>query len=208
MKAPYDTDQEAFWAGEFGDEYAKRNRSPELLRSNVAFFAQILRRIPSIRSIIEFGANIGLNLEALHSLHPQLDLHAVEINEEAVRELRTCEYIQVYEDSILKFVSPRLYDLAFTKGVLIHIDPESLELVYDILYRSSSRYILLAEYYNPNPISIPYRGHTDRLYKRDFAGDMLDRFSHLDLLDYGFLYRRDPRFPQDDITWFLMEKRE
>ncbi len=26
------------------------------------------------------------------------------------------------------------------------------------------------------------------------------------LIDYGFIYRRDPSFPQDDITWFLMEK--
>ena len=27
------------------------------------------------------------------------------------------------------------------------------------------------------------------------------------LVDYGFAYRHDPNFPQDDITWFLMEKR-
>jgi hypothetical protein len=27
------------------------------------------------------------------------------------------------------------------------------------------------------------------------------------LCDYGFVYHRDPLFPQDDITWFLMEKR-
>jgi spore coat polysaccharide biosynthesis protein SpsF len=26
-------------------------------------------------------------------------------------------------------------------------------------------------------------------------------------VDYGFAYRRDPNFPQDDITWFLLEKR-
>jgi len=27
----------------------------------------------------------------------------------------------------------------------------------------------VAEYYNPSPVAIPYRGHTDRLFKRDFA---------------------------------------
>jgi spore coat polysaccharide biosynthesis protein SpsF len=27
------------------------------------------------------------------------------------------------------------------------------------------------------------------------------------LVDYGFAYHRDPNFPQDDITWFLLEKR-
>ena len=34
----------------------------------------------------------------------------------------------------------------------------------------------------------------------------MERFSSLSLVDYGFLYRRDPNFPQDDIHWFLMEK--
>jgi hypothetical protein len=54
--------------------------------------------------------------------------------------------------------------------------------------------------------SIPYRGHTDRLFKRDFAGEIMERHPSLKLIDYGFAYRNDPNFPQDDITWFLMEK--
>jgi spore coat polysaccharide biosynthesis protein SpsF len=45
------------------------------------------------------------------------------------------------------------------------------------------------------------------LFKRDFAGEMLEQFADLRLIDYGFAYRRDPAFPQDDITWFLMEKK-
>ncbi len=35
----------------------------------------------------------------------------------------------------------------------------------------------------------------------------MDRHPDLELLDYGFAYQRDPNFAQDDITWFLMEKR-
>lgn len=88
----------------------------------------------------------------------------------------------------------------------IDINPDELNKVYDLLIRSSSRYICIAEYYNPSPVSIPYRGHQDRLFKRDFAGEILDRDPSLSLLDYGFCYHRDPNFPQDDITWFLLEK--
>jgi spore coat polysaccharide biosynthesis protein SpsF len=54
---------------------------------------------------------------------------------------------------------------------------------------------------------VSYRGHADRLFKRDFAGEMMDMYPDLFLVDYGFAYRRDPSFPQDDISWFLMEKR-
>ena len=92
------------------------------------------------------------------------------------------------------------------KGVLIHINPELLERAYRKLYDASHRYVLVCEYYNPSPVRMPYRGHDDRLFKRDFAGEMLDMFADLQLIDYGFQYHRDPTFPQDDITWFLMEK--
>ena len=65
---------------------------------------------------------------------------------------------------------------------------------------------MIAEYYNPSPVSISYRGHKDRLFKRDFAGEFLDKFSNSNLVDYNFHYHRDKNFPQDDITWFSIEK--
>jgi spore coat polysaccharide biosynthesis protein SpsF len=98
-------------------------------------------------------------------------------------------------------------DFALIKGVLIHINPDALSGVYQKLYDVSRRYIFLCEYYNPTPVAIDYRGNKDRLFKRDFAGEMLDRFPNLTLVDYGFRYRRDKIFPADDTTWFLLEKR-
>jgi pseudaminic acid biosynthesis-associated methylase len=97
--------------------------------------------------------------------------------------------------------------LVFTKGVPIHINPDKLPVVYELMHRASSRYILVSEYYNPRPAEVEYRGHDGKLFKRDFAGDMIDRFSDLSLIDYGFVYHRDPNFPQDDMSWFLMEKK-
>ena len=64
----------------------------------------------------------------------------------------------------------------------------------------------MCEYYNPSPVTINYRGHSDRLFKRDFEGEILDKFPDLNLIDYGFSYKRDVVFPQDDITWFLLQK--
>jgi len=81
-----------------------------------------------------------------------------------------------------------------------------LPRVYDLLHLASQRYICMVEYYNPSPVTIPYRGEANKLFKRDFAGEMLDRFSDLRLVDYGFSYHRDNNFPQDDLTWFLLEK--
>ena len=108
--------------------------------------------------------------------------------------------------SILDLQLDKTFDLTFTKGVLIHINPDKLQEVYNTLYSHSNRYILVAEYYNPTPVSIEYHGEKDKLFKRDFAGELLDRYTDLRLVDYGFLYKRDVNFPQDDISWFLMEK--
>jgi hypothetical protein len=52
---------------------------------------------------------------------------------------------------------------------------------------------------------VPYRGNQERLFKRDFAGELMDRHG-LKLVNYGFAYHRDNYHPQDDITWFLLEK--
>ena len=203
----YKTEQETFWAGEFGTEYIQRNQGDFLLASNLNFFASALRAARGVKSCLEFGANIGMNLKALKLLHPGIDVHGIEINAEAAHQLsQVVGPANVYDTSILNFFPSRTWDLALIKGVLIHINPDELNEVYDKLVASTGRYLLVAEYYNPAPVAIPYRGHSDRLFKRDFAGEIMERHPQLQLLDYGFAYRRDPNFPQDDITWFLMEK--
>lgn len=202
------TPQEEFWAGDFGTEYIGRNNSQELLASNLVFFSGALKQADQIESCLELGANIGMNLKALQLLYPKIKLKGVEINPDACKRL--AELIgerNVFEGSIFDCPILDKVDLVLIKTVMIHINPEMLDAIYEKLYQASSRYILVCEYYNTTPIAISYRGHTDRLFKRDFAGEMLDKFSDLALVDYGFAYHRVPPFMNDDVTWFLMEKR-
>ena len=202
----FKTEQEAFWAGEFGNEYIGRNDAPELTAASLSLFGEILQHTRGIASVIEFGANVGMNLMALHQLLPTANLSAIEINSNAAEVLRSLGYVDVRQESLLEYVPRDAHDLAFIKLVLIHIHPDHLPTVYDTLYASSRKYLCVCEYYNPRPVSITYRGHNDRLFKRDFAGDMLERYPDLRLIAYGFKYRRDPVFLHDDETWFLLEK--
>lgn len=203
----YNNEQEEFWAGEFGTEYIERNQGSKLLASNLNFFSQALKQARGMCSCIEFGANIGMNLKALKLLHPELDASAIEINADAANLLKeVIDPACVHNTSILDFQANRTWDLSLVKGVLIHINPDALPSVYEKVVSCSHRYILVAEYYNPSPVAIPYRGNSERLFKRDFAGEIMSQFDNIELIDYGFAYRRDPNFPQDDITWFLMEK--
>jgi len=150
-----------------------------------------------------------MNLKALQLLYPSYNLHGVEINDLAVKELlNILPSENVFHKSILDYVPQKPFELVLIKGVLIHINPNKLTDVYSKLVSSCGRYLLVAEYYNPSPMKVPYRGHDDRLFKRDFAGEIMDAYPQMRLIDYGFVYHRDPVFPQDDISWFLMEKSE
>lgn len=204
--ADFQTEQETFWAGEFGDQYIGRNPGAKEMGARLAMFARIMARTRGVDSIIEFGANIGNNLRVLHQMFPGIELAAVEINEKAVNVLTDWGKAQVHHRSILDFAPEKCFDLAFVSGVLIHINPDALPTVYGRLHAASQRYVCLIEYYNPTPVEVSYRGHDDRLFKRDFAGEMMARFPGLRLLDYGFVYHGDPNFPLDDLTWFLLEK--
>jgi len=205
--ADYSTNQEQFWAGEFGDAYAERNRGAAWIESNSALFERILACTEGVETILELGPSIGLNLRAIRGLRPEIELSGVEINESAVRELNNWGCMKnVMHQSILEYQPSEKFDFVFTKGVLIHLAPELLPNIYRMLNQASRRYVCIAEYYNPTPVSIPYHGHEDKLFKRDFGGEIVDFCPSLELVDYGFCYHRDPRHPQDDITWFLLRK--
>jgi len=124
-------------------------------------------------------------------------LEAVEINSEAASQL--CQELPettVHTTSLLDFEPQTPSDLVIVKGVLIHIAPEAREQAYRVIRDSARRYVLMAEYYNPTPTEVPYRGYESMLFKRDFAGEFLDNVPDFRLLDYGFVYRRDPNFPK------------
>jgi spore coat polysaccharide biosynthesis protein SpsF len=203
----YVTEQEVFWAGDFGDDYINRNsHDGDYDPTNLALFSKILSHTSNIDSILELGANVGLNLKALNKLLPKAKLTGVEINKSAVEQLKNIPNTHAINESLLSFTSKKKYSMSLIKGVLIHINPEELSTAYETLYNSSSDYICVIEYYNPSPIEIGYRGHQGKLFKRDFAGEIMDKYPDLSLVDYGFLYNKDNNFKFDDSTWFLLKK--
>lgn len=204
VEPDFTTPQEAFWAGDFGDRYSSRNIGDQWVASNTALFSRVLSRSPQVGSVFEIGANIGLNVLALQRLLPDAQIAGLEINDGAADQLEKTG-CTVFRGSALSFQPTQTYDFVFTKGVLIHISPEHLADVYALMHKASHRYIFLAEYYSPRAESVTYHGESERLFRRDFAGDLLDRFDDLRLVDSGFAYHRGS-FPQDDLTWFLLEK--
>ena len=204
----FKTEQEKFWNEQFGCDYIMRNNNDELLKNKKNMFEQIFKNITDIKSVLEFGANIGLNLKAIENVYKgPLDITAIDINQMSCKLLSETSNYNVVNASILNYNITSKYDFVLTTGLLIHLDPSILTDVYNIIYNSSSKYICIAEYYNRTPISIDYRGEKDKLFKRDFAGDMLNNFPDIELINYGFIYHKDKNYPLDDIKLFLLEKK-
>lgn len=203
----YVTKQEELWAGSFGDAYTERNDNQDILAGRLALWADIVRRGGRIDSCLELGSSVGLNLQALGLLLPKIQMTGIELNRKAADECAKLDRVKVVNASLYDYQSNERFDLTFTAGVLVLIEPSRLPEVYDILYTHSKKYIALAEYYNPTPLEVVYHGKSGQLFKRDFAGEIMDRFPDVHLVDYGFVYHRDAHFPADDVNWFLLEKR-
>jgi pseudaminic acid biosynthesis-associated methylase len=205
------TSQADFWRGDFGNAYTNRNvASPELMRASVVLWAEILSHTIAVppASILEVGANIGVNLRALRLLGAARCL-AVEPNDTA-RGILVRDGVVAANDvrgglaSAIDFPDD-VADLAFTSGVLIHIHPDHLLPSITEIHRCARHWIACIEYFSENPEVIPYRGHEGQLFKRDFGSLWLDSFLDLRTVAYGFAWKRATGV--DNLTWWLFEKR-
>ena len=202
------TTQLETWRGAFGDAYVDRNAADDAaLAQRTKMWAGMLERAAPIGPILEVGANIGLNLRAVHRLGLH-DLTAVEPNAKArarlaEEQVAPAERIHDAFGAALPFADAA-FDLVFTSGVLIHVPPADLEATAREILRTSRRYVLCAEYFSVEPSEKRYRGADGLLFTRDFGGFYLDLEPRLKIVDYGFFWRRATGL--DDLTWHLFEK--
>ena len=124
--------QTAEWRGGFGDAYIERNQAQaEAQSSRVKMWQRILGPIAKAppRSILEVGANIGLNLRALskitdaelYAIEPNLRARTILIDEGVVPASRAFDGV-----AHALPIGDGAVDLAFTSGVLIHVPLEIL----------------------------------------------------------------------------------
>jgi spore coat polysaccharide biosynthesis protein SpsF len=143
----------------------------------------------------------------MKTLVSNIELSGIDVNEQAIKMSRKIlPEVKYYQQSFFDFEVDYARDFILTAGSLMYVISEMLNKFYNILYKSSSKYILINEYYNTSPVSIKRRDQEDFIWKRDFAGEMMDLYPDLKLVAYDFVYHRDNNFPLDDITWFLLQK--
>ncbi len=200
------TEQEKFWNSSFGNKYTQRTVENKFFTTRVKMWSDILSHANDIKSVFEIGSNMGRNMDVINFLlNKKISTNGIDINKKAVILANKNKH-KVRNISVLDYSPKKKFDMSISCGVMIHINPNYLNKVYEVLYKSSKKYILISEYFNPKPVTVKYRGHTDRLFKRDFAKEIQKKYK-LKLIDYKFMWSNDNIYPCDDTTWFLFKKK-
>ena len=194
------TEQEQWWAGDFGSSYVDRNKID--WRSRLDFWNDIVTAIKP-KSVLEVGCNRGHNLKCLRDIDSTIALWGCDVNQKAIDEASDAG-LAVSNTSVFDLANEFIggFNLVFTAGVLIHVSDEDLDRAVGCIVAASNRYVLGIEYDHATGEEIDYRGHAQRLWKRPFAE--VYRRHGLNIISSGFLPSLTSGF--DDCTFWLCEK--
>lgn len=188
------TKQIDFWQGEFGKKYTKRNtygpKQLDLLYKKIYGIScyemnnSFLSKFNKNLKILEIGCNNGQQLRHLQLMGfknlfgIEIQWYATEIAKKVTRN------INIIQGSAFDIpFRDGYFDLVFTAGVLIHINPKDIEKAMQEIYRVSKKYIWGFEYYSQNGYEeIVYRGNRNVLWKTDFRAFYQKVFPQLKLI--------------------------
>ena len=125
------SNEEIFWAGNFGDKYTKRNSKSSNRTRTIG--RELLKNKIKLSSAFEIGTNVGFNLDALKNIYPKIKTYGVELNRKSYNICKKKH--QCFNKSLLDFDTKKKFDLVFTSGVLIHQNPKYLKVFYKKLYK-------------------------------------------------------------------------
>lgn len=205
----FNSPQEQFWAQDYARDYIARNQGFDHALGAKAWRRMLAGAERPIANFLECGCNIGRNVHQLALALPEAAPSVIEISRPAF-EVVNAEHslVHAFNGPILDAPLPeQAFDLVFTMGVLIHINPDQLLAHMARMHALSARYVLMGEYFNHTPTQIEYRGQADRLFKRDFGKLFHDNFD-VQVVDYGFLWGTEfDAAGFDNLNWWLFEKR-
>ena len=212
-----DNKQSQAWASEFGKEYTDRNMLTiegidvlyetryGISRSdmNHQFLGYMDRNI----RILEVGSNIGLQLQFLQKAGFK-NLYGIEISPYAVELSKSLtknvNIIQGYAQDIP--FKDNYFDVVFTSGVLIHINPDEVQDIMREMYRCTMSFIWGFEYFSYDIQPIKYRGSketTDLLWKANFRRMFCELFPRLALIkETHFKYLQNEN---EDVMYLLVK---
>jgi pseudaminic acid biosynthesis-associated methylase len=191
------TPQMKSWMGKFGAEYTDRNtlsldELDKLYLNNYGISRNTLNNeflkdiIINSARVLEVGSNIGNQLLMLQKMGfnnlygIELQRYAIKIAQQRAQNIHFCQgsvYDMPFKDNF--------FDLVFTSGLLIHINPINIKIALKEIYRCTNNYIWGFEYWSDNYTEVRYRGNKEMLWKTDFGKLYLETFDDLIMVKHN-----------------------
>ncbi|MFC1577317.1 pseudaminic acid biosynthesis-associated methylase [Candidatus Omnitrophota bacterium] len=213
---PIITGQLKKWKGGFGKVYTERNAisvsgMDRMYKGRYGATRSglnkiFLDKIDRSARILEVGSNVGnqllclqkMGFKRLYGIEPQD--YAVELSKKRTKG------ISIIRGNIFDIpFKDDYFDIIFTSGVLIHINPKDINRAIKEIHRCSRVYIWGFEYYSKRYEEVLYRGHKDLLWKANFSGIYKEIFPGLKVVKISFLEHLDNSGNTDAM--FLLKKR-
>ena len=211
-----ETKQIELWKSEFGKDYTDRNEQTleemeemyfkRLGYTRTEIYSEFIGDMNRSLHILEVGCNIGNQLLCLQQMGLS-SLHGIDPQEYALKKAKErTQNITLKKGSAFNIpYEDGYFDLIFTTGVLIHIDPNKIKDALKEIYRCSKRYIYGYEYFADQTTEIPYHGKKKALWKADYAKLYLENLNDLKLVKE----KKYPHLENEKLldTSFLLKKK-
>lgn len=190
------------WRGIFGQRYTNRTATTiEELDSfynknfgitRMALDKEFLGHIDRSAKILEVGSNIGNQLLLLKNMGFK-NLYSIEPQEYAFKMLKKrAPGVNAIKGNIFDVpFKDGYFDIVFTSGVLIHINPKDLKKAMMEIYRCTKKYIWGYEYFSRKYEEVRYRQESNLLWKANFPSIYLNRFPNLKVEKLRYLHYKD-----------------
>jgi len=138
------------WIGKGGYEYLRNEAEHQYWINDVrlGLWRDVFSHTPDLKSVLEVGCGTGRNLKTIGEHFPEIGARGIEPQPMGCY---TAQNIGVDVEIGKAQDIPKddnSFDMVFTFGVLIHIGPH-LKKAFEEMFRVSKRYILIAEYIQP-----------------------------------------------------------
>ncbi len=183
--------QKEFWLSEFANSYMNRNSNIDYVNNNYKektglteeeVFIEFFSDLDKDLKILEVGCNVGVKISMLQKMG-FTNLTGLELNKNAY-EIAKKNYpdIEFINSDIEEYETDKKYDLVYTCGVLIHLNPAIISNVVKKIFSLSKIYIFGFESYSEKLQEVRYRENLHVQWKQDFLGVYMKNFPELEIL--------------------------
>lgn len=155
--------------------------------SHRSFLVDAVASFSPVSSILEIGCNCAPNLYLINQRFPKIDMHGIDINQQAIkvgRQMLASEgisniHLTVNNTDALSEFSDNLFDLIVTDALLIYIGKDKIYNVIREMLRVARKGLILVEMIKPDSkLGIRHHG----LWQRDY-GKLLRQFDSVKGID-------------------------